>query len=227
MTFNLFEPLNNGFSLEIIRGNGFPPVKLMKEGYTFYAMPNLSTYKIKLSNNNAVRTDATIYIDGTQIGVFRISSYGSIIVERPTGIERKFTLIKEGTDEGVKAGIIPGNFENGLIKVVFRPEKKHNHFTDHFALDSYDSKKIRSNSYQSTNCYSQENYSSAGTGLGEHSNQRFYETSILTSIDLQKVTTLYARLVVDEDQLHDDIIPLKSSIPPRINDIRSFREIIR
>lgn len=68
------------------------------------------------------------------------------------------------------------------------------------------------------------NYSSAGSVLGDDSLQRFKRTKPLDEIDTDMITTIYARLVVDDDRTtyKRDYIGIKhamktNKIPPRIN----------
>ena len=62
-------------------------------------------------------------------------------------------------------------------------------------------------------------FSSGATALGRHSGQNFGTTEPIRTIDYDHVTTVYARLIVDEeaDYFHD-YTPLEAiNIPPRID----------
>ena len=123
----------NNFSLEILADLGslfgsyrtpFEPVeKIVYNGGNYFAMPHNTVYKIRLGNNNGVKADAHVWIDGEKIGVWRINSYSRIVIERPANIARKLVLLKENTGKAFKAGIKSGLRENGLIKVTFKPSK--------------------------------------------------------------------------------------------------------
>ncbi len=66
--------------------------------------------------------------------------------------------------------------------------------------------------------------SAGATGLGDHSGQRFQNTTSLGEIDLANVTTIYTRLIIDNDNsaYRRPFIPLKTATisnraPPPIN----------
>lgn len=110
----------NGFGLGIAAG--VPVKKILRQGATYFSMPDLTEYKLLLSNDNMTRCDVTVYIDDRDIGTWRLNPHSSISVERPANISKKFVLIKEGTNIAYQSGI--GTYDtNGLVKAVFKPEK--------------------------------------------------------------------------------------------------------
>lgn len=249
---------SNGFSIEIIH-TGLNAPKHLIGGANYFSLPQKAEYKIKLSNNKHTRADAHVYIDGEKMGVWRIPSNGSISIERPVDNNKKFTFLKENTSEAREGGIVSGKNENGLIKVIFKPEKlysfEYNDYDDCY-LDmsanvnelyvkqnsfpkSAKSKSLRSmsNSYGSSNLsklsnssfsnqsrghYSNNvnNFQSGGTALGAQSHQQFQNADNLHEIDHDNITTILARLVIDETTCYREYTPLSERTtlyPSRIN----------
>jgi hypothetical protein len=218
----------NNFSLQIVGPNG-PVSKIVKGGHNYYGMAHGTEYKLCLSSSHHANTDAHVWIDDEKVGVWRIKPYGSITIERPANTARKFTILKEGTHDASSAGIIYGNENNGLIKVTFEPEFKTWNCMwdscidpDTLQFNSTNESVTKQSSQQSLayeSCKPQSNhFQSAGTGLGSHSNQHFGTAKPLSQIDHANITTIYARLVIDDGPKY---ISLKegnmSSIPPRID----------
>lgn len=236
----------NGFSLTIM-GDGH----LVDSDYC--ALRHNSEYKIKLNNTRNVKCDAEVFIDGESVGTWRINSYDSTTIERPSGVSRKFTFLEESSREASQAGIFTGKRNNGLVKVVFKPEKKyrvHNYSlgnrsmrtdfkeesdTDSFSMngsrgmnESFSMNNSLSDNYSMGLC-AQQNYSSGGTGLGNHSHQNFTTVSPIYNIDSANITTISTRLIVDNDDSCNchgpDYVSIKGSSssnirtrePPRID----------
>lgn len=105
----------NKFSVRI---NG----KSENSGYV--EMNHGETYKIVLKNDHDVRCDASVEIDGKDMGSFRIEAKSNLYLERPSNEQKKFTFYQLGTSEADQSGLnkIEKN-EMGLIKVTFKPEK--------------------------------------------------------------------------------------------------------
>ncbi len=210
----------NGFSLEILDWKG-PVEKIIYRDSNYYSMPDGSEYKIRLSSSHNTKVDAHVWIDGEKIGVWRVNPHGRITIERPANVSRKFTLLKEGTINAIRGGIMIGSKDNGVIKVMFRPEMRDVMYGDfRHGLEKeylFSSQIPMCNSYTDTvtphnrlnqNCsMSAEEYdnkveygmTSAGTTLGKPSDQRFKRVTPLSDIDYDNITTIYTRLVVDND----------------------------
>jgi hypothetical protein len=209
----------NNFSLDILADQYIE--KINKNNYTYFAIPDKSEYKIKMGNNGNTRADAFVYVDGEYIGTWRINTYSTIIIERPANINKKFVLLKEGSSYASKYGIVTGDTMNGLIKVVFKPEKNTMLFTN--SWDRSTDRIYLKNCNTSANDNNQTmayNYSSGGTVLGNTSSQIFDNTSPLTNIDTNNITTIYTRLVVkDNYNVQDKYMSLKNinNLPPPIN----------
>ena len=99
------------------------PTGEMKESNYVVIPGNDCTYSIRLFNRNPTRCDASVTLDDDDhVGTFRIEAHGGVItIERPTYSDKKFTFY-EG--ESRQAGHEKGKSSNGLVKVVFNPEKK-------------------------------------------------------------------------------------------------------
>lgn len=111
----------NNFALAI---KSSPTAKKLKiKGSDYFSLQNKSEYALELTNFRSVRCDVMVYIDGNHVGTWRIDPFGSIVIERPTKIDRKFTFVSDKSDIAHQAGEI-GKKENGLIKVIYKPEKQ-------------------------------------------------------------------------------------------------------
>lgn len=96
--------------------------KMEDSGYV--EMKHGETYVIVLKNDNNVRCDATVEIDGKDVGTFRIDAKSNIRLERPANESKLFTFYQLGTSEATKSGLgkVDKN-DMGLIRVIFKPEK--------------------------------------------------------------------------------------------------------
>ena len=145
----------NGFSVNILGNvNSFK-----KDDHNYYALPHMSEYKIKLTNNRPTKCDAQVFIDGESIGIWRINSFDNIILERPANTNRRFIFIKEGSNIAQNAGIYY-NQNNGLIKVIFTPERIK--YVDKICYTNCDQSYIKESS---------DNYSTGATILGNNTDQ--------------------------------------------------------
>jgi hypothetical protein len=217
----------NDFSLCILANNMSVRRKYMNRAH-YYILRDGSEYQIRLSNDRSVKCDATVWIDGEQIGVWRINPHSDITIERPTNINRKFTFLKKGTNDAHSAGIKCGKMENGIIKVTFEPEKQHvyteamyyHNDDDNIILTNYSQKSQQPQPSQpsqpsqrmvgmnmantasisniNTNTNSNLNYSHGATALGDKSRQKFCSASPIYDIDTANVTTIIVRLLVDD-----------------------------
>jgi len=219
--------ISNGFSMGIIANNlsvygdksgEIPLEKIVYKNSHFYSLPENSEYKIKLGNNNFMRVDAHVWIDGIKIGVWRINPESSIIIDKTTKGNKKFILMKEGTQDAIVAGIRSGAFDNGLITVKFIPEKLqpayeikpnysyHDDPTEYpYLCDKYTdtvTPSTSSNRFCAMNTLGYlkhtDNSLSHGT-LFKNGDRLYKKVEPLKGIDNMLVTTVVARLVVDDD----------------------------
>ena len=96
-----------------------------KDGSYYVEMPkNNVQYRIRLKNNGLVRCDAVVTIDGKNMGTFRINAHSQMLLERPPDVERRFTFFIGGSEGSKQGGHKPKDKNNGLVEVLFKPEKK-------------------------------------------------------------------------------------------------------
>lgn len=116
----------NGYSVNVVTKGIFgfttfiPTVE--RNGNTYYSLKHESEYSITMTNSNRTKCDASVFIDGENMGTWRVDPYSSITIDRPVSTARKFTFVKEKSSEAEMGGVSAGKSENGLVKVVFTPE---------------------------------------------------------------------------------------------------------
>lgn len=95
-----------------------------EHGSGHVALPHNTQYVIRMGNHGSPRCDATVEVDGKEVGSFRINGYGNLVLERSVNDTGRFTFFKADSAEGVSAGAGEVTADlRGLIKVTFRPEK--------------------------------------------------------------------------------------------------------
>jgi len=214
----------NRFSLEII-ASGMPVEKIIRKGGNYFAMPHETEYKIRLRNDHDINVDAHVWVDGKKAGVWRINPLSEIEIERPSDVARKFVLLKEGSKEALVAGIDSGHNDNGLIRVTFKPEKVPEYLRNLETVSYFNTSNSNSiprtcgvnnqaysdtvtpqnKYYRSNQCMNDyyrlaNSFQSGATALGDDSYQRFRRVSSLHEIDKKNITTIFVRLVVDNDK---------------------------
>jgi hypothetical protein len=98
-----------------------PEARLHSNGV--YEIGHATPYTIVLANQNReLRCDAKVWIDGMQVGTWRIDRASSIRIERPENDTGRFTFYQLGTPEANRAGLDSSNPALGLIRVKFMPE---------------------------------------------------------------------------------------------------------
>ncbi len=83
-----------------------------------------AVYRIHLGNHHGRRCDATVEVDGKEVGTWRIGPGQSIVLERPVHDTGRFTFFESRSGEAQAAGV--GAVEvasRGLIRATFRPER--------------------------------------------------------------------------------------------------------
>lgn len=159
----------------------------------YRSLLNGQEYSITCVNTYAPRCDVVIKVDGIEVGRWRIAANSSITIERPAGVGKKFTFVKEGSLLASQSGLV-SHQDNGLITATFYPEK---------------AQVVPKNAVTASRLIpqgmiaegpSRGAYSNGGTTLGAESTQKFGTTNQLTEIDESRITTLNLRLVVREEQ---------------------------
>lgn len=95
-----------------------------EHGSGHVALPHNTQYVIRMGNHGSPRCDATVEVDGKEVGSFRINGYGNLVLERSVNDTGRFTFFEADSAEGASAGA--GEIATdlrGLVRVTFRPEK--------------------------------------------------------------------------------------------------------
>lgn len=185
-------------------------------------------YSMRLINNASTRCDASITLDDDHVGTFRIGPFSSITIERPTYNHKEFTFYEGGSSQSYSAGYKKNDLKNGLVKVVFNPEKnfKHpggcfRHYDSEFMNEIYgngdfslssEASPLARDTFSYTNSTSL-NSTSLGegiTGLSGHSNQKFRDATALDYDDSRRATIL-VRLVCENKSCccqRSEVVPL-------------------
>ncbi len=221
--------LLNQFSVRVTNG------REVANGYV--ELSHGTQYALVLRNEQSRRCDAKVTIDGKEIGTFRLNSHGNITLERKPGEDAgKFTFFKEGTSEAKEAQIETGSPNNGLITVVFTPERvvtpivTHTHhwepdyepwiprYQPHWGDWQWKDNSVYT--ANSTLCETKGlsgscSRSAGGTGLTGHSDQNFYDVGPI-DYDLTGQTTINLRLVATDEKAVRPLVGQSSPIPPYI-----------
>lgn len=218
-------------------GGGLYKTKTLQGEHHYVEVPHEATYSIELKNNRERNVDATVHVDGSSIGTFRLSPYGRMNIERPSGVNKAFVFThedKEGADAGLK-----GKEHNGLITVDFVAESapvvkpwtytgcRGPQLQDTTSRGSFSfggqSTMLCSNATASTCAVPM---SSGYTALGDATTQSFQTVPDLKNIDESSRARISLRLVGPSQP--EPRIPLQkheyltktTSTPPRIDAIR-------
>lgn len=114
----------NDFGVEIVTMPSlYPTDSFVEDGAHYVVLPNDTAYAIRLINRHNVRTDAYVWVDGNSIGGFVLNPSSSETIRRPGQIDKQFVFFSEWSPESREAGVSPGNPDNGLIQVMFKPQK--------------------------------------------------------------------------------------------------------
>jgi|SRR5579872_6599341 len=184
-----------------------------KDGHRYYKIPHDSSYKVKMINNTNSRVNVVLKIDGKKMGKWRINEYDNITVERPVHNGRKFTFVRESSWEGEMGGIKEGNFDNGLVEVMFIPEVYSHSYINtlsdqiHYSTNSTNSYNGNSTMMNNSLSFASSDFISdapvtrnaGGTILGSDSSQKF-GTATSMEEDMSRKVTKRVRLVVSEQR---------------------------
>lgn len=117
----------NGFSVTI-------PESYSETSEGHVGLRHGQNFKVRLHNGHrgpygSVPCDATIILNGKDVGTFRVNAGQTTIIERPANDTGKFTAYQEDSYEAASIGIDRNSNELGLIEVVFRPGNQKFHWT--------------------------------------------------------------------------------------------------
>lgn len=147
----------------------------------YVRMTHEEEYIVSMRNNTPHECDAELIIDGTTVGEFRIGPRRTVRVERPSHEARKFTFLEINSFEADMAGLHDVSPEDlGLVQVVFKPEiiRQQKPIKRPIKPHLYAGQDAN---FSITECSANLTRGAGGTGLGEHSNQEFYEVPSLTT----------------------------------------------
>lgn len=211
----------NNFEVQITSNN---PVKEFQRNAGYYvALKSGSEYQLILTNNRPTICDVDLFIDGKEVGTWRINEYSSIILERPLAAQRKFTFFAENSREARDAGIIK-NINSGLITAIFKPKKTYTIPKPEVINDISASSVLPNETPQRLSTTSR-SLKSGVTLLGDDSNQKFVPVTPIDpkDIDYNNITTIMIRMVVESDYVQIPSlypVPNKTTLyPPRIDDV--------
>ena len=170
-----------------------------KERVTGYVeMAHNTKYMITLSNDGKLDCDASVEIDGKEVGTWRVYAGKNIRIERPAHDTGQFTFYKLGSSEAGKIGLAR-NDKLGLISVLFKPEKHYEYCIGTRGFEDFDDDIP---------------YSAGGTGLSGKSEQKFINVQPL-DYDEAAFVHIHLRLVCHDDEPRP-LTPLSTSIPPSL-----------
>lgn len=164
-------------------------------------------YTIELRNHyRNRRANATIKVDGKDIGTWRLPVNGTVTIERPANEQRLLTFFLDGTDESRQAGISGGDSKNGHIAITFVAEKprpsrlravanavsevREMSFSTNSAEEAFTARSAPTGAFAS----STSSFVSGATGLSGHSSQQFYTANHIAQ-DVSTTTVIHLRLV--------------------------------
>lgn len=186
----------NGFSV-LVLVNREPSEKIIYKDAYYYSMPNNTKYEIELRNDHNVRVDSHVWLHGKKLGVWRINPHQQVL------ISENLTLQKG---------------QDGLLKVEFRPEKEPSSYTYLPQRNSRDVDPTQVNYLckEYTDTVTPYDRTHRTCAMDTDSYDRYVESNLmpqikyqfrqtkmvdsLENIDIENITTIYARLVVDDDR---------------------------
>lgn len=161
-----------------------------------FALKHNTEYKVMVFNHHpTLRCNASIYIDGKNMGHFRISTRNSITIERPEYAAKRFTFLVPGTKEAEKC-INARNPELGVLKVVIETEKVQTPKFGDIVADGgeSDDDDMGFCMAQSVDCAPSKR---GGTALGTLSSQRFTQASVM---EIQPSVTIITGFLVEKNR---------------------------
>ena len=197
------------YSLVVVEGSE------REQGYV--GLGHGQQYTVRMSSHDHRRCDAEVVIDGKPVGTFRLSAYGSAVLERSPDDNGRFTFYSSGSEDAGRAGEASvGTADKGLIQVKFTPEKVRSYAgvpsvvrTSSFRggpggqsmsafPECHTSRSMAPGGQHTNSTRSTEKTVGGITGLSGHSDQRFTNVG---AIDLDEVNavTISLRLVTRDD----------------------------
>lgn len=221
---NCHNDFNDDYDIQILPSYG-QSVPKINNGHKYYPIRHNTEYSVKLDNNTDKRCNVVLFIDGKEMGIWRINAYSNILLERSSKSSRKFTFVRENSWQAMQGNVIGGTFKNGLVEAKFIPEKVN--FRNYDVLENNSNPFMCGSKWQKKNCEKMHNFNSAQYGatvLGEESSQRF-GTAIYMKEDLLRSVIKRVRLIVDE--IDEKIIDRQQYVPIDTDDFLQCKYIKR
>jgi hypothetical protein len=162
-------------------------------------------YSLLMKNHVDLDCDATVSIDGLEVGTWRLRGNSSIEIERPVDDTGRFTFYMLGSNQAKKIGLSATD-NLGLVTVVFMPEKPPPPATN-----------SEPRFLKTDNGEAQFSPSRGGTGLAGESYQKFNTVAPL-EYDRKNFATIHLRLVCDDGEprpLRKSSTTIPSHLPSR------------
>lgn len=113
----------SGFTVKILV-DGDEKCILLKDGGVLVPLKKRSEYSILLKNGTDKRAEVEVFIDEESVGEVRLNDGKSINLKRWVDKNRAFVFVSDDSYSAWTSGAVKGAKENGLIRVVFKPEVK-------------------------------------------------------------------------------------------------------
>jgi hypothetical protein len=202
----------NQFSVRVPEG---------RERSGYVELPHGTKFSLVLRNNRTVRCDARVEINGEYVGTWRIAAKSSFRTDRAVHDDGQFTFYKADTHDGQRVGI-RGDPNNGLITVVFIPEKERVQWlgtpdpeTVYRGGSTPQHLGIPAASMGGSASMSPPKGVSEGiVGLSGHSDLHFHRAENI-DYDLSQKTTIHLRLVCD-DSGPRPLTSVATPVPPPV-----------
>lgn len=182
------------------------------------------TYKIEIRNQNRLRGDAKVTIDGNHIGTWRVYGHGSLVLERPSNDKGRFTFYKSDSQEAEKVKTTDDPNLQGLVTVEFTWEKdlrpleaaKTTWADSERVYPTFGAtgQSVSGGTAQTMGTPVTSNYTGGVTGLSGQSDQSFVPADVLdldhsstVTINLRLVSTSASRMVYVEEGERETPVP--------------------
>jgi len=203
----------NGFSVRVHPGTEVPG------GYV--ELTHGTPYTLHLRNQNPTACDAQVFVDGKDVGTFRLHAGAGLPLERPSNDTGRFTFYRAASLEAQQAGVTSISSQDyGLIRVVFTPEKEVRpvqSVTYTAPLWSAPQPPLAPDytvTYAVAGAAAAPTCSAGITGLSGHSQQQFVSVGPL-DYDYTRQTTIHLRLV-ECSAAPRPVVSVATAIPPAV-----------
>lgn len=90
---------------------------------SLFKLKHNTPYKVCIVNHHEyLNADATVSINGKDVGTFRVNSDNKIVIDRPINVNRKFVFYKAGSIEGEMSASNTPSDTLGVVEVKVRME---------------------------------------------------------------------------------------------------------